>query len=165
MAKAKAKTPTASETALEELRAYGMRYPGVTLKSPWPGHADLAVADKTFAYLPPAGEPFSVGCKLPRSSPIALLLPFCKPMAYGLGKSGWVSATPAADEIDLEMFKQWIDESYRAQAPKRYLKAIGPTGPGPFPDDPFGDAPKKKQPAAKKQAPAKQPAKKAKSRA
>lgn len=148
-------TPSASDTALEALRAYGMRYPGVTLKSPWPGHADLAVDDKTFAYLPPKGEPFSVGCKLPSSSSIALVLPYCTPMGYGLGKSGWVSATPPEDEIDLEMFEQWIDESYRAQAPKKYLKAIGPTGPGPFPDHPFGDPPSTRKPVARKPARAK----------
>ena len=111
-----------------ELRRVGMAYPGVTVKSPWPGHYDLAVKDKTFAYLSLPGEPLGVGCKLPKSSSIALMLPFCTPMAYGLGKSGWVSASfkgiPAA-EIDVDMLKAWLDESYRAQAPKSLLKQLG----------------------------------------
>ena len=121
MAKATAK----SDAAIKALRDYGLTFPGAHLKSPWPGHKDLAVKDRTFAYLPVEGDPFSISCKLPRSNNVALMLPFCTPTAYGLGKSGWVSAAPAVDEIDVEMFKQWIDESYRAQAPKQLIEQIG----------------------------------------
>lgn len=84
-----AKKTSATDEVLRELRAYGMAYPGVHFKSPWPGHMDLAVKDKTFAYLSCEGEPLAISCKLPRSSAMALLL------------------------------KAWIDESYRAQAPKK----------------------------------------------
>ena len=53
------------------------------------------------------------------------MLPFAKPTGYGLGKSGWVTATFAAgDEPPVEMFKAWIDESYRAQAPKKLVKSL-----------------------------------------
>jgi predicted DNA-binding protein (MmcQ/YjbR family) len=123
MAKAKASSK-ATDAMIKELREFGLKYPGTHLKSPWPGHKDLAVKDKTFAYLPPEGEPFSISCKLPKSSGVALLLPFCTPTGYGLGKSGWVSATPPPGDINVEMFKEWIDESYRAQAPKSFLKLI-----------------------------------------
>ena len=74
----------------------GSRYPGAHTKSPWPGHLDLAVNDKTFAYLSVEGEPLRISCKLPRRAQVALLLPFTTPTAYGLGKSGWVSAQFAA---------------------------------------------------------------------
>lgn len=121
---AKAKTNTKSDAAIKELREYGLELPGAHLKSPWPGHKDLAVNDKTFAYLPPEGEPFSISCKLPRSSGVALLLPFCVPAGYGLGKSGWVAASPTVDQINLDMFKEWIDESYRAQAPKKLVAEL-----------------------------------------
>jgi predicted DNA-binding protein (MmcQ/YjbR family) len=114
-----------SDAALEELRAFGLAYPGAHTKSPWPGHLDLAVKDKTFAYLTLEGEPFSIGCKLPQSCSVALMLPFTKPTAYGLGKSGWVTANPPPGRaIPVEMFKEWIDESYRAQAPKTLLKQL-----------------------------------------
>ena len=113
-----------TDAIIKELREYGLKYPGAHLKSPWPGHKDLAVNDKTFAYLPPEGDPFGISCKLPKTSNVALMLPFCKPAGYGLGKSGWVDAKPAADEIDVEMFKSWIDESYRAQAPKKLVKEL-----------------------------------------
>src|SRR5690349_19356281 len=98
MAKAKASTK-ASDAAIKELREFGLTYPGAHLKSPWPGHKDLAVKDKTFAYLPVEGDPFKISCKLPKSSGVALMLPFCKPTEYRLGKRGWVSAAPAIDEI------------------------------------------------------------------
>ena len=145
-----AKKASATDDVLKELRAFGMSYPGVHFKSPWPGHMDRAVKDKTFAYLSLEGEPLGVGCKLPRSSAMALMLPFCKPMAYGLGKSGWVSASFAEHEPDVEMLKAWIDESYRAQAPKKLVASLG-AAPAEAP------APAKKKPAAKKPA-AKKPA-------
>ena len=119
------KARTRGDTLADHLRQFGLKYPGAHLKSPGPGHLDLAVNDKTFAYLPAAGEPFHVGCKLPRSAAVALMLPFAKPAGYGLGKSGWVDATP--DETSLppaQLFEQWIDESYRAQAPKRLIKEL-----------------------------------------
>ena len=121
---AKAKTTSKSDAVIKEIREYGLKLPGAHLKSPWPGHKDLAVNDKTFAYLPPEGNPFSISCKLPKTSNVALMLPWCKPAGYGLGKSGWVDAQPPADEIDIDMFKSWIDESYRAQAPKKLIKEL-----------------------------------------
>lgn len=111
--------------ALERLRQFGLRYPGAHTKSPWPGHLDLAVNDKTFAYLSVAGEPPKISCKLPRSAEVALSLPFTAPTEYGLGKSGWVTATfPDGALLPEELLQQWIDESYRAQAPKRLSKAL-----------------------------------------
>lgn len=122
MAKQKA---LATDKVLQELRAFGLAYPGAHTKSPWPGHLDLAVNDKTFAYLSLEGEPIGISCKLPRSAEVALLLPFCKPAAYGLGKSGWVNAQfPAGKVPPIDMLKEWIDESYRAQAPKKLVKQL-----------------------------------------
>ncbi|MEJ7602760.1 MAG: MmcQ/YjbR family DNA-binding protein [Kofleriaceae bacterium] len=117
----------ANDRLLKELRAFGLAYPGTHTKSPWPGHLDLAVKDKTFAYLSIEGEPLSISCKLPQSSGMALMLPFCKPTAYGLGKSGWVSASFADHTPSADMLKAWIDESYRAQAPKKLIAQLGAT--------------------------------------
>ena len=118
-----------SDKLLLELRAFGLAYPGAHTKSPWPGHLDLAVNDKTFAYLSLEGEPLGISCKLPQSASIALMLPFCTPAAYGLGKSGWVSAKfPEGKLPSIDMLKQWIDESYRAQAPKKLLAQLDAGG-------------------------------------
>lgn len=114
-----------TDAVLKELRAFGLAYPGAHTKSPWPGHLDLAVKDKTFAYLSLEGEPLSIGCKLPRTCELALALPFCKPTPYGLGKSGWVTASFAEHAPDVEMLKAWLDESYRAQAPKKLVASLG----------------------------------------
>jgi predicted DNA-binding protein (MmcQ/YjbR family) len=115
----------ASDAILAELRAFGLGYPGAHSKSPWPDHDDLAVNDKTFAYLPAAGQEFSLSVKLPYTGEVALDLPYAKPTAYGLGKSGWVSFTPSEDDIpSLDQLRDWIDESYRAHAPKNLVKEL-----------------------------------------
>jgi predicted DNA-binding protein (MmcQ/YjbR family) len=121
--------PSTADRVLDELRAWGLTLPGAHRKSPWPNHDDLAVNDKTFAYLPKRGEPFSLSCKLPYTGSAALDLPFAKPTGYGLGKSGWVSFTPAEDEIpDIDQLKEWVEESYRAQAPRRLVKELDARG-------------------------------------
>jgi predicted DNA-binding protein (MmcQ/YjbR family) len=120
-----ARTPKQHDEILKRLQDFGLAYPGVHFKSPWPGHKDLAVRDKTFAYLNVEGEPLSISCKLPQSHEVALMLPNTKPTAYGLGKSGWVSADFSdGTPIDVQMLESWIDESYRAQAPKTLLKQL-----------------------------------------
>lgn len=119
----------AQAALLDALRAHGLAFPGAHSKSPWPGHDDLAVNDKTFAYLPAAGEPFKVSCKLPYTGEVALDLPYAHPTGYGLGKSGWVTFTPGEDEMPpLARFQEWIEESYRAQAPRRLVKELDARG-------------------------------------
>lgn len=61
---------------------------------------------------------------------MALTLPFVSPTGYGLGKSGWVTATFGPKQTPpLDMLQDWIDESYRAQAPKKLVAALpGRTG-------------------------------------
>src|SRR3954453_16237405 len=106
-----------SDEIMRELRAWGLTLPGAHSKSPWPGHDDLAVNDKTFAYLSADGEPFRLSCKLRFTGEVALDLPYASRTGYGLGKSGWVSFTPSDEEIPpIDQMKEWIDESYRAQA-------------------------------------------------
>lgn len=120
------KSTKAGEALASHLRELGLaKYPGAHLRSPWPGHLDLAVNGKTFAYLSGPGERFSISCKLPRSHAVALLMPNTRPTAYGLGKSGWVSASYDDDELPpAEIFEAWIDESYRAQAPKKLVAQL-----------------------------------------
>jgi predicted DNA-binding protein (MmcQ/YjbR family) len=112
-----------SDAIVDELRAWGLTLPGAHRKSPWPEHDDLAVKDKTFAYLPARGQPFGLSCKLPYTGYEALQLPWAEPTGYGLGKSGWVSFSPPDDEIPtVDELKAWVEESYRAQAPKKLVR-------------------------------------------
>ena len=54
---------------IARLRAFGMTYPGAHPKSPWEGHDDLAVNDKTFAYLGVGEHAATCGFKLPFTAP------------------------------------------------------------------------------------------------
>lgn len=115
----------ANARLVDELRSWGLTLPGAHRKSPWPDHDDLAVKDKTFAYLPAKGRPFSLSCKLPYTAYEALQLPFAEPTAYGLGKSSWVSFNPPEDQVpSLDRLKAWVEESYRAQAPRKLVKEL-----------------------------------------
>ena len=117
--------PTPAEAALAELKRFGLSLPGTEPKSPWPGHDDVAVNHKTFAYLSTQDGHLAVSLKLPISAKEALRRPDAAPAAYGLGKSGWVRmAFPGKTPVPLEMLKRWMMESYRAQAPKRLLKTL-----------------------------------------
>lgn len=134
------------------LREWGLqRFPGAHLKSPWPGHLDLAVKDKTFAYLSAPGDPPGLSVKLPLSRSLALQLPDSQPTPYGLGKSGWVSMSFENHEPPPQaQLEQWLDESYRAQAPKKLLAEFeAKVGGAP------AAPPKRKAGAARKKAPAK----------
>lgn len=72
----------------------------------------------------------SLSVKLPRSSAQALEFPFAAPTGYGLGKSGWVTArfAPGA-EVPEELLLEWLDESYRAIAPKKLAKLLDEPSP------------------------------------
>jgi len=118
-----------TDAVLRELRAFGLGLPGAHLKSPWPNHLDLAVNDKTFAYLPREGARFELSCKLPYTGEVALDLPYASPTGYGLGRSGWVTFAPGEDALpDLDQLREWIEESYRAQAPRRLVKELDARG-------------------------------------
>lgn len=113
--------------AEKQLIAFGLKYPEATLDHPW-GHNALKVKGKAFAFLGgEAGETdeFSMTVKLPVSSEMALTLPWVEKAGYGLGKSGWVTARlKKGADFDVETLKGWIDQSYRAVAPKTLVKSL-----------------------------------------
>jgi len=117
--------PKSHDTIAIALRKFGLAFPGAHSKSPWPEHDDMAVKDKTFAFMSVAGRPLSVTVKLTVSHAEALRHPCAKPTGYGLGKSGWVTLNfPADDKPPADLLKRWVLESYRAVAPKRLLAEL-----------------------------------------
>jgi predicted DNA-binding protein (MmcQ/YjbR family) len=131
------------------LREAGMSYPEVTEDFPW-GHRTLKVKGKAFVFLALTGEGLSMSVKLPQSNGAALMLPFAQPTGYGLGKSGWVSASfGARDTPPLEMLRQWLDESYRAVAPKKLVAQLDGAAPK---TEAKAAPPRKAAPATKKTA-------------
>ena len=118
--------PDAQAALTPELRLLqlALTYPETTEEFPW-GERVLKVRGKIFLFLGAEADRLRVSVKLPRSFLDALTVPGAKPTAYGLGKSGWVSLWFAAGEaVPMERLIAWMDESYRAVAPKRIVKAL-----------------------------------------
>ena len=63
------------------------------------------------------------GLKLVESHALGLAQSGVEPMRYNLGRSGWVTIYRYAD-TPYEMLREWIDESYRAVAPKALGRAL-----------------------------------------
>lgn len=119
-----------AETAIndlhEALRLRALSYPETVEEHPW-GETAIKVRGKVFLFLGQMEGDTTFSVKLPHSGEAALTLPFASPTGYGLGKHGWVSArlAPTAD-APLDLFREWIDESYRAVAPKKLVAGLEP---------------------------------------
>jgi predicted DNA-binding protein (MmcQ/YjbR family) len=106
------------------LREVALAYPEAYEEFPW-GERAIKVKAKVFLFIYLAEDFLSVTVKLPVSGQVALALPFAAPTGYGLGKSGWVTARFApTDDVPLAMLQEWIDESFRAVAPKKLLARL-----------------------------------------
>ncbi|MCA8926013.1 MAG: MmcQ/YjbR family DNA-binding protein [Planctomycetes bacterium] len=111
--------------------AYALRFPETCEESPW-GERVVKVRKKVFVFLGKGQGGFSVTTKLPLTGGMALQLPFAAPCGYGLGKSGWVTARFAkGEDVPLELVRDWVDESFRAVAPKTLVKQLAVAGGGP----------------------------------
>jgi predicted DNA-binding protein (MmcQ/YjbR family) len=116
-------THTQKQVAVLRQRALG--YPETCEEFPW-GHSAFKVKGKAFAFLHADAQGFSISVKLPDSNSLALQFPFAQPTGYGLGKSGWVSAQFAdREQAPLPLLCEWLEESFRAIAPKRLAASIG----------------------------------------
>jgi predicted DNA-binding protein (MmcQ/YjbR family) len=115
----------AKATGMEaKLRDVALAYPDTYEEFPW-GERALKVKPnkKVFVFMGPK----SMSVKLPTSAADVLDMPYAEPTHYGLGKSGWVTVTyagAAGERPTLDQLEQWIDESFRAIAPKRVLAKL-----------------------------------------
>ena len=106
------------------LRKRALAYPEAYEEFPW-GERVIKVRKKIFLFLHGDAKTLRVTTKLPLSYGAALLAPFAKPTGYGLGKSGWVTASFAGTEhVPYDVLLSWMDESYRAIAPKRLSSGL-----------------------------------------
>jgi len=106
-----------------KLREFALKFPEAYEEFPW-GHSAMKVKKKAFLFMgTDENGRFSISVKLPQSRDMAIDLPFTEPTGYGLGKSGWVTAY-LTDEKALDLIKSWINESYRAIAPKGLVKLL-----------------------------------------
>ena len=111
--------------AKKKLLKTALAYPDAWKDHPW-GETVVKVGKKVFVFfgLPRAGV--SVTCKLPHTFDVALsTFPFAKSTGYGLGASGWVTATfEGKDDVPVPLLLEWIEESYRAVAPAKLVKQL-----------------------------------------
>ena len=111
----------------EELRRQALSYPGTDEHHPW-GETAIKVKGKTFLFMRAENDALSLSVKLPNSREDALALPFTEPTHYGLGKSGWVTSSfTRGDDVPVGVLKDWLDESYRAVAPKKLVNQLPPS--------------------------------------
>jgi predicted DNA-binding protein (MmcQ/YjbR family) len=111
------------------LRETALAYPETHEDFPW-GHRAIKVRGKAFVFMSNDEVGLSLSVKLPASAEGALQFPFCEPTHYGLGKSGWVTATfGPKDRPPLDVLRSWIDESYRAVAPKKLVAMLAARAP------------------------------------
>ncbi len=105
------------------LRAHALSLPGAQEAFPW-GESVVKVRGKVFVFLGREGD-LGVSVKLPESGMAALALPFVEPTGYGLGKSGWITASfSRIERVPVRLLQQWIEESYRAVAPRRLVTEL-----------------------------------------
>ena len=108
----------------EQLRKQALGYPGTDEHHPW-GETAIKVKGKTFLFMRADNDGLSLSVKLPQSREDALALPFTEPTHYGLGKSGWVTSSfERGDDVPVGILKDWLDESYRAIAPKKLASQL-----------------------------------------
>lgn len=126
--------------AYKALYERALAYPGAWEDHPW-DHVVIKVAKKIFLFVDNSGDGsggLGLSLKLPHSAEAALtMFRWAEPTPYGLGKSGWISARfVRGEDVPAEMLLEWLDESYRAVAPKKLLKeldAVSAAGPGAAP--------------------------------
>lgn len=113
----------------EKVREFALGLPGATEEFPW-GETAAKVNKKVFVFLgvDDGSHPLGVRLKLKDEAvhAHALTSPGAEPAGYGLGRSGWVhipleeQGAPA-----VELLCDWVEESYRAIAPKKLIAELG----------------------------------------
>lgn len=107
-----------------QLLKLALAYPETTEEFPWEERV-IKVRGKIFLFLGAVEGRLRLSVKLPQSFLDALTLPGAHPTGYGLGKAGWVSLWfDEGEAVPMERLTAWIDESYRAVAPKRLVKSL-----------------------------------------
>lgn len=110
--------------AAAAMRAFALGLPETTEDFPW-GETVFKVRKKVFVFLGFADEQLGFSVKLPASGEDVLCMPFASQTGYGLGKAGWVSFRFGAGAVPPhEELVGWVEESYRAVAPKTVVKVL-----------------------------------------
>lgn len=117
---------TVPENALrkrEKVREFALGLPGAVEEFPW-GESVAKVKGKVFVFLgvDDGSHPPGMTVKLTDEAvhAHALTCPGAAPSGYGLGRAGWVRVPLEGKGVPrAELLCDWVEESYRAIAPKR----------------------------------------------
>ncbi|MDF5758532.1 MmcQ/YjbR family DNA-binding protein [Spongiactinospora sp. TRM90649] len=110
-----------------QVRDFGLALPEAWEDFPW-GDCVIKVGKKVFVFLgiPEPTEKWSPGLtvKLPLSGDHALSVPGAALAGYNLGRSGWVRVPFETELPEIDVLTDWVEESYRAVAPKRLVARL-----------------------------------------
>lgn len=112
----------------EKVREFALGLPDAVEDFPW-GETVAKVNKKVFVFLgvSDGSYPMGVTVKLKdaEAHAHALTSPGAEPAGYGLGRAGWVRV-PLAEQgaPAAELVCDWVEESYRAIAPKRLIAEL-----------------------------------------
>lgn len=136
-----------------KLRAAALTYPETYEERPW-GDRVVKVKGKIFFSCGVHEGLLYASCKLPKSSKQVLTRAYAEPTHYGMGKYGWVTFKFARDkDVPVDDLRAWMDESFRAIAPKKLIAALdapAATGKKPGPTKKSAAAPRTPAAAKKK---------------
>lgn len=123
--------PPLKHAGAKALRKAALKYPNTAEDFPWDHHAFKANGKKTFLFLTGAADGgFNCSMKLPYRQDEALQLKGAEKTGYGMGASGWVTFTFAAKgKPPLGKLIDYLDESWRAVAPKKLSGSFAPPAP------------------------------------
>ena len=111
--------------AKKKLLKTALAYPDAWKDHPW-GETAVKVGKKIFVFFGRPRGGLHVTCKLLHSFDVALsTFSWAEATGYGLGASGWVTATfEGNDNVPVPLLLEWIEESYRAVAPAKLVKQL-----------------------------------------
>jgi predicted DNA-binding protein (MmcQ/YjbR family) len=108
----------------EALKAFALSLPEAFEDMPWESDTVAKVNKKIFVFLG-ATDTASISVKLPESGDHALSVDGAVPTSYGLGRHGWVTVPIKGHAApSLDVLRDWIEESYRAVAPKKLVARL-----------------------------------------
>src|SRR5438445_10601051 len=116
----------AHEKVRARLRKLALGFPGAWEDHPW-GETVVKVDKKVFVFLDSnegGGHSARFGVKLTASHEEALGVDGVSQMGYGLGRAGWVTVRIGEADVPVEVFEDWVEESYRAVALKRRVAEL-----------------------------------------
>src|SRR5262249_58255034 len=102
---------------MRERRSFALPLPEASEDHPW-GDTVVKVRRKIFVFMGSGG----VAVKLDESHRHALSVEGATPSGDGLGPSGWVTVPVVG--VALDVVCDWVEESYRIDAPKRLVALL-----------------------------------------